>query len=147
MELLVVMGAWSTHAFTGPDGKKTLSGSAPPSKAGDEVAKVATDELIVIGTSGETADKFQFRVILHGPDGEAGTEETNPKVLLMPATIRNTLEGQTIAAAYDEEGPEPNQARQGFGRARVFPDGPRPEDRELHLQPDQCRHGLGISRR
>jgi hypothetical protein len=99
-------GAWSTHAFTGPDGKKTLSGSAPPSKAGDEVAKVATDELIVIGTSGETADKFQFRVILHGPDGEAGTEETNPKVLLMAATIRNTLEGQTIAAAYDEEGPD-----------------------------------------
>src|SRR5690606_14353041 len=79
---------------------------APSSKAGDALAKVATDELIVIGSSGETADKFQFRVILHGPDGQAGTEETNPKVLLMAATIRNTLEGQAIPAAYDEEGPD-----------------------------------------
>jgi hypothetical protein len=99
-------GTWSTHAFTGPDGKLTLAGSAPSSKAGDALAKVATDELIVIGSSGETADKFQFRVILHGPDGQAGTEETNPKVLLMAATIRNTLEGQAIPAAYDEEGPD-----------------------------------------
>jgi uncharacterized protein YvpB len=99
-------GYWSSHAFTGPDGKVMLSGSAPASKASDPIAKVATDELIVIGTSGETADKFQYRVILHGPDGQAGTGETNPKVLLVASTIRNTLKGQEIPVAYEEDGPD-----------------------------------------
>lgn len=102
-------GTWSAHAFTGTDGKVMLPGSAPASKTSDGIAKVATDELIVIGTSGETADKFQFRVTLYGPDGQPGTEETSPKVLLMAGTIRNTLEGQSIPAAYDESLPDLTQ--------------------------------------
>ncbi|HHX28664.1 MAG TPA: hypothetical protein GX716_06585 [Firmicutes bacterium] len=99
-------GTWSSHSFTGPDGRETLPGSAPSSKASDELAKVATDELIVIGTSGETADKFQYRVTLHRPDGQPGAGETGPKVLLVASTIRNTLSGQEIPTAYDEEGPD-----------------------------------------
>lgn len=84
-------GYWSASAFTGPDGKTMLAGSAPGDKAEDVLAKVDTDELYVKGKAGETADRFQYRLTLHGAD--SGT----PKVYLVAGTIRNSLKGQTIA--------------------------------------------------
>ncbi len=86
-------GNWSTTAFTGEDGKRVLPGSAPAARAEDAIAKVATDELFVKGSAGETADKFQYRLTLHGV---AATKRT-PNVLLVAGTIRNTLKGGTVA--------------------------------------------------
>lgn len=93
-------GYWSASAFTGPDGKTMLPGSAPAAKAEDAVAKVDIDELYVRGSAGETADRFQFRVTLHGAEGSA------PKVYLVAGTIRNSLKGQAIAKAVQPGDPD-----------------------------------------
>ncbi len=84
-------GYWSASAFTGPDGTTMLPGSAHAGKAEDDLAKVDIDELYVKGKAGETADRFQFRLTLHGSEGAA------PKVYLVAGTIRNSLKGQAIA--------------------------------------------------
>ncbi len=93
-------GAWSTGPFIDETGKARLAGSAPSSKAGDAIAHVATDELYVKGSSGETADRFQYRVTLHG------FEAASPKVALMASTIRNTLTGQAVSRVYPDNPPD-----------------------------------------
>lgn len=98
-------GRWSTSTFVGQDGVKKLAGSGLSAETSDGIAKVATDELIVIGNSGETADKFQYRITLHAPEGGSVTPEAGPRVLLVASTIRNTLPGQEIPKIYAEGAP------------------------------------------
>lgn len=93
-------GCWSTSEFTDETGKVRLAGSASGSKAGDAIASVDTDELYVKGNSGETADRFQYRVTLHAFEGTA------PKVALVASTIRNTLAGQAVARVYPDDAPD-----------------------------------------
>jgi uncharacterized protein YvpB len=57
----------------------------------DPVAYVDTDTLIVKGSSGETANKIQYRVTLN-----TNTDGVSPSVRLISGTIRNTLPGQGI---------------------------------------------------
>lgn len=88
-------GTWSTSSYPNKDGKMVMPGSAPAPEQEDSIAKVATDELYVKGRDGETADAFQFHLILN-----SGSDSANkPHVRLMASTIKNTLAGQTIPAA------------------------------------------------
>jgi uncharacterized protein YvpB len=88
-------GTWSTSSYPGADGKTRMPGSATAPEQEDAIAKVATDELYVKGRDGETADAFQYRLILN-----SGSESANkPHVRLMASTVRNTLAGQAIPAA------------------------------------------------
>lgn len=93
-------GSWSTTPFTDETGRTRLAGSASGSKVDDAIAHVDIDELYVKGSSGETADRFQYRVILHAFEGAA------PKVALVAGAIRNTLDGQQIATVYPDNAPD-----------------------------------------
>lgn len=87
-------GTWSTSSYPDKDGKTVMPGSAPTPEQDDSIAKVVTDELYVKGMSGETADAFQYRVMLN-----AGSNSINkPYVRLMASTVKNTLTGQAIPA-------------------------------------------------
>ena len=67
-----------------------MPGSATAPEQEDAIAKVATDELYVKGRDGETADAFQYRLILN-----SGSESANkPHVRLMASTVRNTLQAR-----------------------------------------------------
>lgn len=99
-------GRWSTSAFTDADGNTALPGSAPLSMRDDSIARVATDELYVKGSSGQTADKFQYRLILHGQDDKTGDPKRAPKVYLVACTIKNTLPRQSIPKVYPEGAPD-----------------------------------------
>lgn len=87
-------GTWSTSSYPDKAGKMVMPGSAPAPEQGDSIAKVATDELYVKGSSGETADAFQYRLILNSGSNSAN----KPHVRLMASTVKNTLEGQVIPA-------------------------------------------------
>lgn len=88
-------GTWSTSSYPDAEGKLVMPGSASAREQDDPLAKVATDELYVKGSSGETADAFQYRLLLNS--GSASS--TKPYVRLVASTIRNTLSGQAIPAA------------------------------------------------
>jgi len=95
-------GNWSTTTFIAEDGKVALPGSALAAKSEDSIAKISTDELFVRGSAGETADRFQYRVTLHGlPD-----KKTAPKVYLVASTVRNSLKGQAIPKPIAQGAPD-----------------------------------------
>ena len=88
-------GTWSTSSYADANGNQAMPGSALASQQSDGIANVATDELYVKGSSGETANAFQYRLILH-----SGSDKSNqPHIRLVASTIRNTLDGQSIPAA------------------------------------------------
>lgn len=98
-------GTWSTSSYSDEDGKIVMPGSAPAPEQEDSIAKVATDELYVKGSSGETADAFQYRLTLN-----SGSDRGNkPAVRLVASTISNTLTGQIIPAAVPPNSSELNE--------------------------------------
>jgi uncharacterized protein YvpB len=88
-------GTWSTSSYPDENGNLVLPGSAPGHEQEDSIAKVAIDELYVKGRTGETADAFQYRLLLNS-GSKSGSK---PSVRLFASTIRNTLTGQVIPAA------------------------------------------------
>lgn len=86
-------GTWSTSSYPNAEGEQVMPGSATAPEQDDSLAKVATDELYVKGSSGETADAFQYRLLLN-----SGSASHQPQVRLVASTIQNTLAGQVIPA-------------------------------------------------
>ncbi len=97
-------GNWSSTAFIDQERRPAMAGSAIRAKADDPVARVATDELYVKGTMGETADLFQYRLILHKAGEQAS--EPSPKVTLVACTIRNSLKDQSIPVVIPDNAPD-----------------------------------------
>lgn len=98
-------GKWSTHAFSAK-GRTVLPGSASGEDIDDPLARVAIDELVVKGQEGETANAFQYRLILYSSgDGSSGSGYV-PVVRLVACAIRNTLPGQAIPKRYPDDAPD-----------------------------------------
>lgn len=95
-------GRWSTSAFT-VNNRRVLPGSGRDDETDNPLAMVSIDELIVKGQSGETANAFQYRVVLHVAENPRANEGVTPKVRLVASTLKNTLPGQAIAKKYPDD--------------------------------------------
>ncbi len=97
-------GKWSSAAFN-EKGRINLPGSAAGDTE-DDVARISIDELIVKGKDGETANAFQYRLILHSGGGSSTGNGSLPKVRQVACTIKNTLPGQAISKSYPDGAPD-----------------------------------------
>ena len=94
-------GQWSGWMSWGKWGTTIKRGSA---NTKDELAKVNTDILTILGSDGESASKIQVKAVLRAQEGG----ET-PTLRDISTTSKNTLEGQAIPVYYphpDMELPE-----------------------------------------
>lgn len=63
-----------------------------------DVARTSTDELLIRGSKGETANKIQLRANLHTDD-----PNLTPAIRYIHVTLKNTLKGQEIPKVFRDE--------------------------------------------